>query len=100
MLKFFSRKKARESTEPEVILYTRQRCHLCEEAKAALRRLQRQEEFRFREVDIDADAALRLRFDQQVPVVYIHGRRAFKYVIEPGKFLKSLRAGPGRPRQQ
>lgn len=94
MLNWF-RKHGREgSPEPEVILYTRQRCHLCDEAKALLLKLQREEPFRLVELDIDADAELRERFNEEVPVIFIHGRKAFKYAIDPGKFLKSLRAGP------
>ncbi len=79
----------------EVILYTRQGCHLCEEARQELDRLKARAEFRLSVVDIDGDPALRGKFTNQVPVVFINGRKAFKYRIEPREFLRRLRR-PGR----
>src|SRR5437870_10624485 len=75
---------------PEVVLYTRSGCHLCDQAKEQLRVLQQQTAFDLREVDIDQDAALRQRYNDEVPVIFIHGRKAFKYRIDPRQFLKRL----------
>ena len=75
---------------PEVVLYTRAGCHLCDEAKDQLRELRRQAAFTLREVDIDQDPALRQRYNDEVPVIFIHGRKAFKYRIDPRQFLKRL----------
>ena len=94
MLNWFSRTPRTKAASPEVVLYTRQRCHLCVDAKAVLRRLQRQEPFEFSEVDIDTNAELQALYNEEVPVILIHGRKAFKYAIDEKKFLKSLRAGP------
>ena len=82
---------------PEVVLYTRAGCHLCDEAKEQLRALRRTVAFELREVDIDHDPALRQRYNDEVPVIFIHGRKAFKYRIEPGQFLKRLQdqSAPG-----
>ena len=75
---------------PEVVLYTRARCHLCEEAKEQLRALRRQAAFELREIDIDSDPELQRRYNDEVPVIFIQGRKAFKYRIEPRQFLKRL----------
>ena len=75
---------------PEVVLYTRAGCHLCDEAKAQLRELRRKAAFTLREVDIDQDPELRQRYNDEVPVVFIRGRKAFKYRIDPRQFLKRL----------
>ena len=77
----------------EVLLYTRAKCHLCDEAKQQIRALQKEAPFRFQEVDIDQDPELRQRYNEQVPVVFIHGRKAFKYRIDPVLFLKRLVEG-------
>ncbi|MBI3894606.1 MAG: glutaredoxin family protein [Acidobacteria bacterium] len=77
----------------EVLLYTRTNCHLCDEAKQQLRMLQKEAAFQFREVDIDQDPQLRERYNEEVPVVFIHGRKAFKYRIDPSRFLKYLKEG-------
>lgn len=75
----------------DVILYTRAGCHLCDAAKEELDRLRAKADFRLQVVDIDSDSELREKFNEEVPVVFIHGRKAFKYRVEPGEFLKRLR---------
>ncbi len=77
---------------PEVILYTRAGCHLCDEVKAVLARARRRADFTLREVDIDSDPALVAEYNDQVPVVAINGRKAFKYHLKDDEFLKVLQA--------
>ncbi|MGD9721756.1 MAG: glutaredoxin family protein [Pirellulales bacterium] len=57
-----------------VVLYTRQGCHLCDDAAALLAR----HGVRFRTEDIDQDADLAARYDQCVPVVVIDGKERFR----------------------
>lgn len=80
------------SSLPEVVLYTRAGCHLCEEAKEQIRRAQAEAPFAFREVDIDLDPELREHYHEEVPVVFVGGKKAFKYRIDPREFRKRLRA--------
>ena len=80
-----------DSPPAEVLLYTRAGCHLCDEAKQQLRDLQKQVPFEFLEVDIDQDAELQRRYNEKVPVVFIHGKKAFKYHLDARKFLRRLR---------
>jgi glutaredoxin len=75
----------------EVIVYSRKGCHLCEEVKQLLARLAQKAPFTWREVDIDGDPALRTRYNEEVPVVFIDGRKAFKYQMSEGDFLERLR---------
>lgn len=77
---------------PEVVLYTRQGCHLCEVVKESLVRLGRRAQFRLVEVDIDADPELQEKFNEEVPVVFIQGRKAFKYQMDEAEFLLTLAA--------
>ena len=77
----------------EVLLYTRPQCCLCDQAKQQLRELQEQVRFQYQEVDIDQDPELRQRYNEEVPVVFIHGKKAFKYRIDSRQFLKRLQAG-------
>lgn len=76
-----------------VILYTRQGCHLCEVVKESLARLGRRVQFTLEEVDIDGDEQLRQRFNEEVPVVFIDGRKAFKYRLDEREFLRRLDRG-------
>jgi glutaredoxin len=75
---------------PEVVLYTRTGCHLCEEAKGQLRELRKKAAFALHEIDIDGDPELQRRYRDEVPVIFIRGHKAFKYRIEPSQFLKRL----------
>ncbi|MCG5500533.1 glutaredoxin family protein [Ectothiorhodospira lacustris] len=56
---------------PEVILYHREGCHLCERMSLELRSLQDELGFDIREVDIDADTALKQRFNAKIPVLAV-----------------------------
>lgn len=65
-----------------VVLYTRQRCHLCHDAKTALA------EFHdvlppIEEIDVDTDPRLKERFDTCVPVVEFDGKVRFRGKISP-----------------
>jgi glutaredoxin len=55
---------------PRVILYSRPRCHLCDEAREALARMR----IGFEEVDIEGDETLHAAFLERIPVVEIAGR--------------------------
>jgi glutaredoxin len=74
----------------EVIVYSRKGCHLCEIVKEKLTKLERRGGFSWREVDVETDEQLRRRFTDEVPVVFIDGRKAFKYRLDEHEFLKKL----------
>ena len=76
----------------EVLLYTRAGCHLCDEVKSTLARLAPRGGFTWREVDIDSDPDLQRQFNEEVPVVFIDGRKAFKYRMAERDFLRLLKA--------
>lgn len=76
----------------EVIVYSRKQCHLCDVVKETLARLQPRAAFHWREVDIDSDPELLRLYNDEVPVVFIDGRKAFKYTLEEKEFLKKLDA--------
>ena len=53
-----------------VTLYTREGCHLCEEAKAAMLPVVAQATAELREIDIDDDPGLRAMYNDSVPVIF------------------------------
>jgi len=59
---------------PQVVLYTREGCRLCDHARDALRRLGRDARFDLRVLDVDADPALLDRYGEAVPVVTVDRR--------------------------
>ena len=62
----------------KVVLYTREGCHLCDEARKVLGQFNIVPHL----VDIDQDPALREQFGTCVPVVEIDGRIRFRGGIE------------------
>jgi len=74
----------------DVVVYSRRGCHLCDIVKETLTQLQGDADFQWREVDIDTDAELRRKYNDEVPVVCIDGRKAFKYRMDRRQFLQAL----------
>jgi glutaredoxin len=88
----WARAKIRRAMLPlrNVIVYSRKGCHLCEVVKESLVKLSRRGGFTWHEVDVDADSELRRQFNDEVPVVFIDGRKAFKYRMDEQEFLRKL----------
>jgi len=78
------------SPERQVVLYSRKGCHLCDVAKETLTKLHRRGGFTLQEMDVDSDEQLRRQFTDEVPVVFIDGRKAFKYRVDEKEFLRKL----------
>ena len=74
-----------------VTLYTRTGCHLCEEAKKVLQEARAEIEFELEEVDIDQFPELVARYNDEVPVIFINGRKAFKYRVDRRDLLRRLK---------
>jgi len=77
----------------EVVLYSRKGCHLCEIVKESLSKLSRQTHFTWQEIDVDSSDSLRRQFTDEVPVVFIDGKKAFKYRMNEQDFLRKLSRG-------
>jgi glutaredoxin len=74
----------------DVVVYSRKGCHLCDTVKLTLAQVQGEADFQWREVDIDADPQLHSKYNDEVPVVFIDGRKAFKYHMDRHQFLRAL----------
>jgi glutaredoxin len=75
---------------PAVTLYTRVGCHLCDDAKAVLDEVRRERAFDLTTVDIDTDPELVRVYGEEVPVVTIDGRKAFKLRVDPAALRARL----------
>jgi glutaredoxin len=67
---------------------------LCDEVKATLDSLRHKTDFELQVVNIDDDADLRELYTDEVPVVAIDGRKAFKYRLDAAEFLRKLHSRP------
>jgi glutaredoxin len=77
-------------TLPEVTIYTRTGCHLCEEAKIAIAPLLREFGAEIREIDIEGDETLTLRFGCDIPVIYIGRKKAAKHRVDLEQLRRQL----------
>jgi len=74
-----------------VTLYTRKGCHLCDTAKEQLRLASQRSNFELEEIDIDSDPDLVAQYNEEVPVIAINGRKAFKYYVSEEALVKKLK---------
>jgi glutaredoxin len=74
----------------EVVVYSRPGCHLCDVVKETLRKLESLGTFQWREVNIDEDPELKRQYWEQIPVVFVDGRKSFKYHMQERDFLRRL----------
>ena len=71
-----------------VTLYTREGCHLCEEAETALAGLD--VPHTLERVDIEADDELFKRYLERIPVVAVDGEELFDYVVDVPALRRKL----------
>jgi glutaredoxin len=77
---------------PQVTLYGRPGCCLCEDARVLLERLAREIDFELRDLDIEADEDLLRRFLERIPVIAIDGQERFELRVEEQALRASLAA--------
>jgi len=82
--------------KPKLVLYSRRDCCLCDEMKAAIRRVAATASFDFEEIDIDTRHELQDEYNEQVPVLFIDGRKAFKYRVTAEQLAKRLGRKPAK----
>jgi glutaredoxin len=75
-----------------VTLYKRAACCLCDDAKQVLAAARARVPFEFEEIDIDRNPEWQRLYNEEVPVIAIDGRKAFKYKVTMEEFLKKLKA--------
>jgi predicted thioredoxin/glutaredoxin len=75
----------------EVLMYTRQGCHLCDDAWEVLRRAATRHRLSLAKADVDGDPALAERYGECVPVVLIDGRVRFRGAVNEVLLERVLR---------
>ncbi len=80
----------RKSKKIKVEIYSKSDCHLCDEAKSVLLKVQQEIPFDFFEVDITGNRELFTEYKEQIPVVFICGKKAFKFRVDEKELRKRL----------
>ena len=73
-----------------VVLYGKADCHLCDDARAVLERVQADVPFELVERDIERDDALHRRYLERIPVVEVAGEEAFQFFVEEAELRRRL----------
>ncbi|HKY31336.1 MAG TPA: glutaredoxin family protein, partial [Candidatus Polarisedimenticolia bacterium] len=71
-------------------LLGRRGCHLCDEAETVLRSVLPEYGARLAKLDVDQDEEMRRLYGEEIPVVLINGRKAFKHRVDPGRLRRKL----------
>jgi Glutaredoxin-like domain (DUF836) len=73
-----------------VVLYGREGCCLCDEAREMLLRIRARRPFALRERDIDRDDALQRAYLERIPVIEIDGVEEFELLIDEAELGRRL----------
>jgi glutaredoxin len=71
--------------------YGKKDCCLCKEAKEVIARVMADIPFQFKEVDIGSSDDLFRMYKEDVPTIFINGKKAFKYKVNEDEFRKKVR---------
>jgi glutaredoxin len=80
----------------EVVLYGRDGCCLCDDARVILERVRATHPFALAERDIDGDEALLRAYLERIPVVVIDGVEAFDLFVDETELIRRLSSAEGR----
>jgi glutaredoxin len=75
---------------PTVTLYGKPGCHLCDEAREAVKRVRAARPFELVEVDITLDPALHRRYGERIPVLELEGEELFEFFVDSDALVQRL----------
>jgi glutaredoxin len=73
-----------------VVLYGKPDCPLCDEMKDVIEQVRREIPFTVEIVDVERDAALVAAYGDDVPVLFVDGRKAFKHRVDATALRRRL----------
>ncbi len=79
----------------QLTLYARENCCLCEEMKEIVRKVATEVSLEIVEVNVDDEPNLKEKYRNEVPVLFINGRKAFKVRVTVKELRKRLRKNTG-----
>ena len=77
-------------TVPEVLMYSRPRCGLCDEAREVIMTERARTPFDYRELDVSGDDALELEYGIRIPVVLVDGQELFEIRVDADRFAEAV----------
>jgi len=78
-------------SKPQVTIYSRPGCHLCDEAKAAIESAGCSDQFVLSEINIESDEELLSKYKYDIPVITIDGVESFIHRVNPDEFRTRIK---------
>lgn len=76
-----------------LVLYSRSGCCLCDEMKSIIQQVARKTSLVLDEIDVDSSADLQQKYGEELPVLFINDRKAFKYRLTAKELVRKLTTG-------
>jgi len=73
-----------------VTLYGKPGCHLCDDARAVVRRVRAEHPFYLQEVDVSLDPVLHRDYGERIPVLAVDGEEVFEFHVEEAALIERL----------
>jgi len=73
-----------------ITLYGRKECCLCDDMKKIVAQAASETAAEVEEIDVDSSLELQEEFGSEVPVLFINGRKAFKYRVDARELKETL----------
>jgi len=74
-----------------VQVYSEKDCNLCTDAKSIIDKVNKEIPFLYDEVEISKCDDLSRRYKENVPTIFINGKKAFKFKVDENEFRKQVR---------
>ena len=84
----------------EVVLYGRPGCHLCDEARAVIRRVAAVHPFALSERNIEENDELLRAYLERIPVICIDGVETFELFVDERRFAAAVAGQRPTPSQE
>jgi len=74
----------------QLLLYSRKNCCLCDEMKNVIHRVAARVPLALEEIDVDSSPELAQQYGNDVPLLFVNGRKAFKYRVTEKELKRRL----------
>ena len=75
---------------PQVTLYGKPGCHLCDDARAIVERVRAAHPFELREVDVSLDPELHRAYGERIPVLELDGEEVFEFFVDAAELGRRI----------
>ncbi|HEY5142777.1 MAG TPA: glutaredoxin family protein [Solirubrobacteraceae bacterium] len=77
---------------PELTVFVRPGCHLCDDALAVIGRVGATHDFSLQLVDIERDPVLHARYLERIPVIALDGEELYDFFVDEDDLRRRLDA--------